>query len=85
MRIAAAWKEMVAGDKRPAYNAYVGRCVKREGRYVVIMTQTSFFVHEGGEKQGYSSDRGWVVELQARPATVAEMAALGATKEGRET
>ena len=37
------------------------------------------------QAQGYTGDRGWVVELQARPATVAEMAALGATKEGRET
>lgn len=84
MRIAAKWQTMV-GEKRPAYGSYVGRCVKHEGRYVVVMTQTSFFVHEGGEAQGYSGDRGWVVELQARPATVAEMAALGATKEGRET
>lgn len=84
MRITAKWAVMV-GDKRPAYGSFVGRCVKRDGKYVVVMMQTSFFVHEGGEAQGYTGDRGWVVELQARPATVAEMAALGATKEGRET
>lgn len=75
----------MVGMKRPAYGSHVGRCVKRDGKYVVVMTQTSFFVHENGVAQGYAEDRGWVVELQARPATVAEMAALGATKEGRET
>ncbi len=78
----------MVGAKRPGPNEYVGRVVRRPfdasggGEIVVVKLQSSFFVHERGVEQGYTDDRGWVVELQARDATAAEKAAF-VNREGR--
>jgi hypothetical protein len=87
MKLPYQWRQMV-GAKRPPHNVYVGRAMRRPfdghggGEIVVVKTQSSFFVHERGMEQGYTDDRGWVVELRARDATAAEKAAF-INREGR--
>lgn len=77
-RFPITWREMAVD--RPAYNAWVGRSVRRPfdasggGDVVTIGAARSWYMREGGIAAGFTEDQGWVVEVRARAATGDEKA-----------